>query len=441
MLEAMKSQNRIFWLGFLMAALGGCLASRADEWPQWFGPQRDGIWRETGILDKFPPGGPEVRWRAPLGTGYSGPAVAHGRVYVMDRLVSTNGPDLERVLCLDENEGKILWTQTYPCKFSISFPAGPRSTPAVEGGKVYTFGAMGLLACWDAASGKQLWSHDVVKEYKAKPPTWGFAGQPLVFGDKLICLAGGSNACVIAFHKDTGQEIWRALSAWEPGYSAPVVITAGGCRQLIVWHPQALNSLDPETGKVYWSQPCTVKAGMSIATPRKMGDYLLVSSFYNGSILMRLAADQPKATLVWQGKSESEVNTEGLHSVIGTPVIENGCIFGVCSYGQLRCLKLETGERIWETFAPVAGKSTRWGAAFLVKNGDRFFLWNELGDLIIARLSLQGYEELSRAHLLEPANRDPGRKVVWSHPAFANRCVYARNDKEIICVSLAAPKP
>jgi outer membrane protein assembly factor BamB len=281
----------------------------------------------------------------------------------------------------------------------------------------------------------------VVKEHAAKVPVWGFAGQPLVYGDKLICLAGGSNACVIAFNKDNGQEIWRALSAKEPGYGAPVIINAGGCQQLIVWHPQALNSLNPETGKVYWSQPCTVKAGMSIATPRRVGDYLLVSSFYNGSILMRLAADEPKATLVWQGKSESEMETDGLHCVIGTPFIENDYIFGVCSYGQLRCLKLQTGERVWETCAPVAGQKVRWGACFIIKNGDRFFLWNELGDLIIARLSEQGYEEISRAHLLEPANRSPGRNVVWSHPAFANRCMYARNDKEIICVSLTASKP
>jgi hypothetical protein len=111
----------------------------------------------------------------------------------------------------------------------------------------------------------------------------------------------------------------------------------------------------------------------------------------------------------------------------------------VCSYGQLRCLKLETGERLWETLAATTpdNKEMRWANAFLIKQGDRFFLWNEKGDLIIARLTPKGYEEISRAHLLEPTNTDPRREVVWSHPAFANRCIYVRNDKEIICASLA----
>jgi outer membrane protein assembly factor BamB len=121
-----------------------------------------------------------------------------------------------------------------------------------------------------------------------------------------------------------------------------------------------------------------------------------------------------------------------------TPFLEDGYIYGVCSYGQLRCLKMETGERVWETLqATTSGEPVRWANAFIVKNGDRFFLFNEKGDLIIAKLSPRGYEEISRAHLLEPTNKDCGRPVVWSHPAFANRHVYARNDKEIICVDLA----
>src|SRR5206468_10140746 len=142
-------------------------------------------------------------------------------------------------------------------------------------------------------------------------------------------------------------------------------------------------------------------------------------------------------TVVWQAKGKSERNTEALHSIMPTPFIEDGYIYGICSYGQLRCLKADTGERVWETFAATGGKETRWANAFLIKNGDRFFLANEKGDLIIAKLSPKGYEEISRAHLLEPTNTAAGREVVWSHPAFANRHVYARNDKEIICADLA----
>jgi outer membrane protein assembly factor BamB len=423
--------------------------TRADDWPQWLGPQRDGIWRETGILDTFPAGGPPVRWRVAIGAGYSGPAVADGRVYVFDRLLDHGTsnpkdpfprgtiPGSERVLCLNEADGKILWQFQYPCAYDISYPAGPRTTPTVKDGKVYTLGAVGNLNCLEAATGKVLWSHQFKKDYGVESPLWGFAGHPLIDGQKLICLARGEGTTVVAFDKDTGKEIWRALSAPEPGYSAPVIYEAGGRRQLIIWHPEALNSLDPDTGKVFWSQRFASRTGLTIATPRKMGDYLFVSSFYNGSLMMRLATDRPTATEVWRGQKNSERNTDGLHSIISTPFLEDGYIYGVCSYGQFRCLKAESGERIWETFVPTGGQEMRWANAFIIKNGNRFFLPNEKGDLLIAKLSPQGYQEISRTHLLEPANTDPQRAVVWSHPAFANRNVYARNDKEIVCVSLA----
>jgi outer membrane protein assembly factor BamB len=126
---------------------------------------------------------------------------------------------------------------------------------------------------------------------------------------------------------------------------------------------------------------------------------------------------------------------------MSTPFLEDGYIYGVCSYGQLRCMKAETGERVWETFqATTSGEPVRWANAFIVKNGEHFFLFNEKGDLIIANLTPKGYEELSRAHLLEPTNTAAGRDVLWSHPGFANRHMYARNDKEVICVDLAAEK-
>ena len=142
--------------------------------------------------------------------------------------------------------------------------------------------------------------------------------------------------------------------------------------------------------------------------------------------------------MVWASKKISEKDTDGLHSVMATPLIEDGYIYSPCSYGQFRCLKLDTGERLWETFEPTTGKAERWGHAFVVKHENRSILFNEKGDLIFAKLSPMGYEEISRAHLIDPINRDPGRMVVWSHPAFANRNVYVRNDAEIVSVSLAS---
>jgi outer membrane protein assembly factor BamB len=410
----------------------------ADDWPQWLGPQRDAVWRESGIVEKFPTNGPPILWRTTIGAGYAGPIVAEGRVYVADREANRR---VERVLCLTEADGKLLWQYEYECPYSISYPAGPRVAPLVNGGKVYTLGAEGNLFCFDATKGTVLWSHEFKKDYGIKAPMWGFAGHPLLDGNRLICLVGGQGSTAVAFNKDTGKEIWRAVSASEPGYSSPIIYEAGGKRQLILWDADAANSLNPETGEAYWSEPFKCKAGMSIATPRKLGDLLFFTTFYSGSLMMRLDAAQPKASVAWRTAKVSEMETTYLNAVMCTPFLEDGYIYGVCSYGQLRCLKADTGERIWQTLkATTSGEPVRWANAFIVKNGNRFFLFNEKGDLIIAKLSPQGYEEISRAHLLAPTGEASGRAVLWSHPAFANRRVYARNDKEIICVDLASAR-
>jgi outer membrane protein assembly factor BamB len=423
------------------------IATRADDWPQWLGPQRDGVWRESGIVEKLPETF-TYRWRVPIGGGYSGPAVAGGRVYVMDRQLAerTSNPEnafsrgeipgSERVLCLNEADGKILWKHEYPCAYTVSYASGPRTTPVIDSGRVYALGAEGNLVCLNANTGERVWARDFKKDFNVKTPMWGFAGHPLVDGKKVICLAGGQGSVAVAFDKETGKELWRALSAKEPGYAPPMIYDFAGKRELIVWHPESVNALDPENGKVIWTYATKpIQSGMSIPTPLKSGDRLFMTSFYNGSLMLHVASDTPE--LIWESKKISEKDTDGLHSVMATPLIENGYIYSPCSYGQFRCLKEDSGERLWETFAPTAGKSERWGNAFVVKNGARAFIFSEKGDLIIAKLSPEKYEEISRAHLIDAVNRDPGHMVVWSHPAFANKSVYARNDKEIVCVSLA----
>jgi outer membrane protein assembly factor BamB len=446
-----RSPRRAVFLSAVLVALGAG-AAWADDWPQWLGPKRDGVWRETGLVEKFPSGGPKVRWRAPLGQGYAGPAVANGKVYVMDRVLAKGAqqpasgfakPTLdgkERVLCLDEASGRVLWTHEYPCTYRIAYPGGPRVTPAVADGKVYTLGAMGDLYCLEADSGKPVWSKNFMRDYDAPAQMWGFAAHPLVDGKKLICLVGGKGSIAVAFDKDTGKELWRALEADEQGYCPPVIYDVGGTRQLIIWHPEAVNGLDPETGKVYWTVPFFSKAGLSIPMPRLDGDRLFITAFYNGSLMLKLDQAKPTATVLWKGKGRGEKPslTDALHSIMPTPFIQDGYIYGVCSYGELRCLKADTGERVWATFDATTGKEVRWGNAFLVPQSDRFWLFNEQGDLILAKLTPKGYEEISRAKILEPTNMMAGRPVVWSHPAFANKCVFARNDKEIVCVSVAA---
>jgi outer membrane protein assembly factor BamB len=447
------------WIMVMLWGLMVTTAAHGDDWPQWLGPQRDGVWRETGIVEKFPAGGPKVRWRTPVGEGYAGPAVAQGKVIITDRVLAkgVQNPDNpfsknsrvdgnERILCLDEASGKVLWQHEYPCPYQVSYAAGPRATPVIAGDKVFTLGTMGDLFCLDLNKGTVLWSKNFVKDYNVEVPLWGFSGHPLVDGDRLICLVGGKGSVAVAFNKDTGKEVWKALSASDPGYAPPMIHEIGGQRQLILWHPESVNGLDPETGKVYWTQPFpgkkALKANLSISTPRVQGDRIFITAFYDGPLMLKIKSGH-EPVVEWRGKGRSEKpeDTDGLHSIMSTPFFKEKYIYGVCSYGELRCLNAETGERMWSTHEATTGKSLRWGNAFLVAQADRFILFNELGDLILARLTPKGYEEISRANILQPTNTlapPTGRRVIWSHPAFANRSVYARNDREIVCVSLAA---
>jgi outer membrane protein assembly factor BamB len=347
---------------------------------------------------------------------------------------------MERALCLDEKSGKILWTREWDADYQgISYDTGPRATPTVDGDRVYIVGGSGTLLCLNARTGDVIWRKDYVKDYRMQMPTWGIASAPLVDGDRLIAIVGGQpDAKVIAFDKMTGKEIWRALpSDSEQGYSQPVIVAARGTRQLIIWDPTAVVALDPATGKTYWQHPFRINLGLTLATPVFDGSRLLVSSFYNGSMLLDLAKE--KASVIWKGKSNSEINTDGLHAVVNTPVIDGHYIYGICSYGQFRCLNLKTGERIWETME-VTKEKARWASGFIVRHGDRYFINNDRGELIIAKLSAQGYQEISRTQLIKPTSNPGNRRelgaVNWSHPAYANRHIVARNDEEIISVSL-----
>jgi outer membrane protein assembly factor BamB len=438
---------RILALLPVLAVAGTLLG---DDWPQWRGPQRDGVWRESGIVEKLPEKLTYL-WRAKIGAGYAGPAVAGSRVYVTDRMLDpgqSNPEDPfaktavgggERVLCLDAESGAIIWKHEYPARYTISYPSGPRATPTVHDGRVYTLGAMGDLFCLDAASGKVRWSKSFIRDFKAEINTWGFAAAPLIDGDRVIVIAAGADgAGVLALDRDTGQEAWRALEMKDPGYSAPILIDAGGKRQLIFWSPEQLSSLDPQSGKVFWQEPFKCQSALAVASPvfDSGKNLLFVTAFYNGPMMMELEAGKPAARQLWKGKKTSETDTDGLHAILCTPVIDGEYIYGVCSYGQLRCLEARTGKRVWETLQATG--SGRWWNAFLIRHQDRYFLANEQGELITARLTPQGYQETSRAKLIDPTNQAQRRKVVWSHPAFANRRVYARNDGEIVCADLSA---
>ena len=442
----------MFRLVLSAAILAPSLAA-ADDWPQWFGPMRDGVWREDGIVERFPAGGLKQLWKTPIGPGYSGPAVADGRVYVMDRVAAKiegnpargiTAPGKERVLCLDARTGKEVWVHEYDAPYKrISYGFGPRVTPTVVGDRVYTLGTMGDLKCLDKKDGKPVWAKNFASDFKAPVPIWGWSSNPLVDGDKIICLVGGEKQAVMAFDRHTGKTLWSQLTTEEIGYAPPVIFEIGGKRQLIVWHSSSVNSLDPETGDVYWREkyPRDVapnRPAAPISTPRLAGEVLFVSSFYHGPFALKLDTREPKATVLWRGKTDDFMKVEGLRSLIGTPVIKDGHVYGICRNGEMRCHKLDTGEELWESLEHQGGKPKQFGAAFIIPHKDRFFVFTDAGDLIIADLSPRGYKELSRTKLIEPTQANSGRDVVWCHPAFANKCVYVRNDREIVCVSLAA---
>ena len=251
-----------------MVVVSSSLVIQADDWPEWRGKGRQGVWNERGIIDEFPAEGLSVAWRTPIHRGYAGPAVADGRVFITDSRKLEGNNAIERVLGLDEQTGEILWTYEWETNYTglqLLYAVGPRATPTVDGDRVYALGAMGRLVALQVETGRVIWERDYVRDFDTVVPVWGISGAPLVDGDRLICLVGGEpDAKVVALDKMTGEVIWRALSSdSEPGYTQPVIFESGGVRQLIVWHPEALSSLDPVTGEVYWEQPFLVSMGMT----------------------------------------------------------------------------------------------------------------------------------------------------------------------------------
>lgn len=417
---------------FLLTAL----SLSAEDWPEWRGKGRLGVFKAEGIPDRFPESGLKITWRTPVRSSFSGPSVASGRVFVMDWQREQTNKGIERVLALDEKTGAQLWAFEWPADYTglqSTYATGPRATPTVDDDRVYVQGAMGALHCLNTKSGKVIWSRDYVKDFGTQVPVWGMTASPLVVGNRLICLSGGANnSKVVALDKLTGKEIWRALDAnTEPGYSPPVLTTSAGRQQIIQWHAGGVAALDPETGRVFWEYPWRMNVGLNVGTPITDGTRLFVSAFYNGPLMLNLADGKQ----IWKGKSDSEIKTDGLHSIISTPVLDGDYIYGVDSYGLFRCLNAKTGERIWESL-DVTNENARWSTAMIVRYKDRYLITNDRGDLIQAKLTPQGYQEISRTHLIDPTSKSGNKRqkefVLWSHPAYANGHIIVRNDKEII---------
>ncbi|MGI9517798.1 MAG: PQQ-binding-like beta-propeller repeat protein [Pirellulaceae bacterium] len=429
----------------------------ADDWPRWMGPGMDGVWGEMGILEQFSDSGAKIDWRVELGGGYAGPAVASGHVYVMDRTDDERGGEVEndirnageiaggeRVLCLNAKTGEEVWSHTYDCPYSVAYPTGPRCTPTVDGDHVYTLGAMGDLICFRADSGEIVWQKKLTGEYETKPPLWGYSSHPLVDGEQLLVPVGGEGTGVVSFNKKTGEELWRAVTTMDVAYAPLVIYEADGERQLVFWHADGVTSLDPGSGKEYW----TVKfpeeqnaSQTSIATPRIVGDRLFISEYYKGSLLLQIKSNPPGVEELWRSFKTDPKHETGLNSMMATPVISEGHVYGIGYNGRgagiLRCLEMETGEMKWTEENWLEEEPVVFATAFIVSNHDRYFMFNDNGELMIALMTPEGFEEIDRASILEPTSVARGRKVVWSHPAFSDKHMFARNDKEIVSVDLS----
>jgi len=409
----------------------GCSLS-ASDWPQWRGPNRDGVWTETGIISSFPSAGLTPKWTANIGLGYSTPVVSKGKLFVNDLTVEKQLVH-ERVLCFDAQTGKRLWLTQHEASapdwfFSPAQMRGPGSTPLVHKGRIYALSMFFVLQSLDAKTGRVIWKRDLAADYQLPPSS--LDASPLVDGNLLIVPVGGKpGAGIVAFDRLTGREVWKSLDQ-AATWSSPVIVVAGGCRQLIVWMRQSVTSLNPTNGTIYWSEP-TVSGGSpgfsAVSTPVLNGDRLLVSG-----LMFRLSQDRPEAKVLWPDTSSG---TRRILSDTSTPLFKDDFIYCPRSGGLFVCLESATGREVWQTNVVT---SLRQGACVhFTPNRASPFLFTDQGDLVRAQLNPIGYRELGRVHLIDPTSPLFENKFAWAAPAFAARSVFVRNDRELRCYSLA----
>lgn len=426
----------------LLFAVSTSLFIRGADWPEYQGAGRQNRWTEDGTISDFAGGPPKRLWSAPVAAGYAGPTVANEKVYVLDYAAKDRE---ERVVCVHANSGKEIWRYTYPTVYSdIGYAYGPRAAVTIADGLAYSFGMMGNLNCLNANDGTIIWSRNLDKEISINMPIWGLTSSPLVEGDAVIVLpsAAKAGACVMAFQRKTGKELWRAFNE-KAGYVSPIMIEQGGKRVLVVWTGYRIAGMDPASGKVYWEIPTKPnKMPINVPAPavNKKGDKMFLSVFYDGSKLIELDQTQPAAKLLWARQGINERKTDALHCMISPPFIKGDHIFGIDSYGQFRCLEMGKGDRIWEDHrATLPG---RWSTVFSVQQGEKTWMLNEAGELLIAEVSPAGYNEIGRVKIIEPTTPLKQRRsgvVLWSPPAFAMKSVFVKNDRELIRIDLAKP--
>jgi len=392
---------------------------RAADWPQFLGPTRNGVSPKTDLPDHYPPGGPKLVWKKDVGQGFSGPVVASGKLILFHRL-----GDKETVECLDARTGARVWISDYPTHYQddFGFDEGPRATPTIADGGVYTFGAEGMLSCWDFATGKRLWQVDTKDQFTAAKGFFGLACSPLVEGNAVILnIGGGKGAGIVAFEKASGKLLWKATDD-EASYSSPVAATFNGKRYLLVFNREGLVALDPISGKVFFNFPWRSRTRESVnaATPLVIGDEIFISASYGtGAALLRFHEAGPEK--IWSGD-------EILSNHYATSVYHDGFLYGFDgrqeSGPNLRCVDAKSGKVRWS--------QDNFGAGTLMLAGARLLVLTEKGELIMAPAGPDGFKPIAHAQILPFNSR--------AYPALADGLYYARSKDKLVCVDLIDAK-
>lgn len=392
----------------LGCVMGSCLRSPASDWPQWRGPDLNGISKETGWTTAWPKEGPAQLWKASVGIGFSSLAVAQGRVFTLG-----NTDETDTVFCFDAETGRELWRHAYPCALDPTYyEGGPGSTPTVEAGKVYTLSKRGHLFCFEAATGKVVWQTNLLEGLHAGKPRWGFASSPLVQENLLILNVGGAGTAV---EKETGKVVWTSNTNTS-GYATPMPFTSGGAPAVAIFAAKALVGVAVKDGKLLWEHPWPTRWEINNADPILVGDAVFVSSFDRGCALLELGAAKPIVS--WENKN--------MANHFNSCVFLGGYFYGVNGNTDqpekdFRCLDLAKGELKW--------KHDGLGLGSVMAADGKLIILSERGELIVTAASPESFKPLARAQVL-------GGKC-WTTPVLASGRIYCRNAQgTVVCLNV-----
>jgi len=386
----------------LVLSLAG--SAFAVDWSQWRGPARDGKSTETGLLRKWPEAGPRQVWRAQgLGQGYSSVTISAGKVYTLGQR-----DDIQYVMAFEEATGKKLWEVANGKAYRERRGDGPRSVPTVEGNQLWAFSADGTLACLNSQTGKKIWSLNVTEKFGASVPHWGYSESPLIDGDRLILVAGGPGASVVALNKNTGAVFWKSQSE-EAAYSSAILAQMGAVKQVIVFTSSSVLGLRADNGERLWGYDKVANRTANVATPIFHNNHVFVSSDYGtGCALLKLTPNG--------GAQEVYFNTD-MKNHHATSVLVGDMLYGFSS-SILTAMKFQTGEVAWRDRS--VGKGSLTFADGLL------FLLSEGGVVGLAEASPTGYKELARFTLPNRSERP-----TWAHPVVSNGRLYVRDQDNL----------